>query len=826
MFSNYLVSALRSLQRQKLFVIINIVGLAIGLASCILIILFIQHEFSYDSGYSDLDRLYRIEATASIPGQQTAATPSFFGSTYDLLPGDFEEVEAVARLQLRNGTVVKGDSSIPETFGTADPEFFNLFDFPLIEGSVENALAHPGNIVLTEEMAIKHLGEGPWVNRTIVINETFEREHKVVAVIETLPGNTHFDIDFLVPIDQRVYEANASGGSTDLNRWNGLPFNVYFKLKEGRSVESLKRGINDWVDKYFPAEIQALVGIKGSELFTPRVMSVRDVHMYSPAQFDMRTPGSLSTIYGFSGIAAMIMLIACINFMNLATAASTLRAKEVAIRKVMGASRIQLFFQFQLEALCSAFIALFFALVSIELILPLFADFTERELSSALLAEPLVILAITSLTAIVGLLAGVHPAFVLSGFRPAEVLQSNKSSVIGNPYLRSALVLVQFAISAALIITTLLIYVQTDYVRLLNMGYDNENELSVRGIGQEGMINSAETIRNEIAELPDVTEVTLSSFAPGDGRNTGLSLQVPGISDRIIIFYRAVYPEFFTQFDVKPVAGRLLSHAFENDRTVFISDPNSLEPQTLNVVINEAAAKTLGFGSPEAAVGEIYYRGKENQIVNTIVGVIPNINFGSPRSELDSEIFMFIPSEVNNLIVSFTNGHYESVSAIIEQKMREMFPREQTQIMHLQENIAQQYREEEIQSTLLGMFSGLAILVACMGLFGLANFTISRRTKEIGVRKVMGATSREIVVLLVAQFSMPVLIANVIAWPFCWYAVNQWLSEFNHQIDLLPWFAAAVIMAFFITMTLAWGTVASHAIRVARTSPIFALRYE
>ena len=244
------------------------------------------------------------------------------------------------------------------------------------------------------------------------------------------------------------------------------------------------------------------------------------------------------------------------------------------------------------------------------------------------------------------------------------------------------------------------------------------------------------------------------------------------------------------------------------------------------MVINVAAVTTLGFDSPEDAIGKTYFRGRTNQIVNTIVGVIPNIHFGSPRSELDGEILMYVPADVNNLLVSYERGKYLKVSQQIELKMTEMYPRVQTQIVHLQENISQQYQEEEIQSTLLAMFSGLAVLIACMGLFGLASFTITRRTKEIGVRKVMGASSREIVMLLLGQFSRPVLIANILAWPVCWYVINEWLSEFTYRIDILPWFIAVGSIAVFVTISLAWGTVASHAIKVASTSPVFALRYE
>ncbi len=826
MLINYINSALRNLRRQKLFALINVIGLSIGLASCTLIILFVKHEYSYDQNFADIDRLYRIETTSHIPGQKGNDSPRFFGPAYDLLPDEFEEIDKVVRLQRRGGTLVREENSIQETLAYADPEFLTVFDFPLLEGDRQSLLDEPAAMVLTEEMAIKHLGEPPWLGRTIIVHDTFEREHKVTGVIETLPGNTHFDIDILLPVDERVYENQTFGGATDLDRWNGLPFFVYVKLKKGRSIDGIKMAINDWIDKHFPPAIQALVGISGSELFTPRIIPVRDIHMYSPNQFDMRASGSLTTILSFSGISVLILVIACINFMNLATAAYSLRAKEIALRKVMGARRIQMFGQFQIESIITTFLALVIALAIIEMILPSFSNYTNRELTTYALLEPRSLLVVVALTVIVGIFAGFHPAFIMSGFRPGAILQSNQSKAGKTSNLRTLLVLLQFSISAGLIIVTLLIYIQTDHARTRDLGYENGNVLAVRGLGGQRIQEAAETVQNVVNGIQGVTLTSLSSFSPGDGQNVGLSLKVPGIDERVIIFYRSVYPSFFQQFDVKPVAGRLLDESHSNDRTVFIDEPDSVQQQSVNVVINEAAVQKLGFNSPEDAIGKSYFRGSNNQIVSTIVGVTPDTHFGSPRNLVDAKIFMFIPADITNLLVTYEKDQIQVVSEEIETKLKKMFPREQIQVQHLRDNIADQYREEEIQSTLLAMFTGLAILIACLGLFGLASFTITGRTREIGIRKVMGATPSQIIALLLTQFSKPVFLANIVAWPVCWLAISRWLTEFSHRIELLPWFVGISVVAALITVLLAWLTIAAHAYRVARTSPIFALRHE
>jgi putative ABC transport system permease protein len=826
MIINYLRTACRSLLQQKTSSLINLCGLAIGLAACTLIVLFVQHEFSYDQAYRNADRIYRIEATANIPGQQSNESPTFFGTAYNLLPLKFEEIESIARLQRRGGTVINQDSFIPETFSTVDPEFLRIFDFPMLEGQRESALAEPNSIILTREMAEKHLGTPPWLGQTLKINETRERNMKVTGVMETLPGNTHFDIDFLVPVNRSIYEAIGSVGSNDLERWNGLPFYVYVMLKADRSLSGLASGLNAWVDENFPSQIQALVGISGSELFTPRVIPLRDIHMYSPVQFDMRAPGNLNSIIGFASIALLMLAVACVNFVNLSLATSTLRAREVALRKVLGANRRQLFVQFEIESLLATLLALLLAVALVAVLLPYFADFTQRELTLDGLTDWKVLTTLATLALLVGVLAGLHPALVLSGFRPARILNFGKT-ITGGGRLRSLLVLFQFTISAGLIISTVLVYVQTEYARSIDMGYDNERILSIRGLVPDRLGEQVpELVRDEIARLPGVTETSLASFTPGDGRNVGLSLKRPGQDERLIIFYRSVYPQFFAQFDVSPLAGRLLSDRHSGDRTILITDPDSTEPQNLNVVINESAAKSLGFTSPEAAIGGIYYRGQANQIVSTIVGVVPDIHFGSPRAELDGEIYMYLPDQVTDLLVSYGDGQLVELRALIDARLKTLLPKDQTRIQHLRDNIADQYQEEAIQSTLLALFSALGVLIACMGLYGLSSFTIARRTREIGIRKVMGASASQIVALLLRQFSRPVIIANVIAWPICWYLISRWLQAFNHQIALFPWFLGVTAIAVLTTILLAWMTIASHAIRVARANPVHALRVQ
>lgn len=826
MFKNYAVSALRSILNQKLYAVINILGLAIGLSACMLIILMVRHETSYDNFIPDLDRLYRLEATANIPGRDPFDSSTYVGPTKDLLPQDYPEVEEVLRIQQRGGAVVKEGESFPQLIDNVDPNFFRVFELPFVEGSPETALASPSSIVLSEEMARTYLGDGPYLGREIVINETFERTHVVSGVMRDIPDNSHLNLQMLVPIDRRVFEI-PSGGPSGLDRWNGLPFYVYIKLVEGASIEPMAATINDWVDRYFPDDISTLVNMSGSELWTPRFVNVRDIHLYSPAQGGMKPPGSVTTLVSFGGIALLILVIASVNFVNLATARATLRSREVAVRKVMGASRRQLFAQFETESMGFTLISLLLAFVIVEMVLPFFNGFTGLEVPFSLILDPLTFSNVMALTLFVGITAGLHPALILSSVRPSRVLMANQSGVQVSTKLRAALVILQFAISATLFIATAIIYAQTNFVNARDLGFDKENAIIVRGLFDPQVKPAQQAFRDRIAELPGVTGVAMADFGPGDGTGVGLSVKIPGEADRTVIFSHAIDYDFFDLYDVSPLAGRLFSRQFPGDEVDSIPNAeNRLNTQNAGIVVNMSAVRLLGFETPDAALGQILYRGRDDQVVLTVVGVVPDIFFSTPRQDMAPEIYNIDPANFASLNVRFQTDDPEALGARIDAIWNEMFPGLPATRNYLDENIASQFEREEIMGQLLAVFSGLAILVAAMGLFGLSSFNVARRTREIGIRKVMGATSGNIVSLLIKQMSVPVLIANVIAWPIGWLIMSEWLSNFTHRIELPAYFAGVALLGVIATLLIAWVTVAGHALKISRTSPIHALRYE
>ncbi len=833
MFKNYISVAMRNIIRYKLYAFINVFGLAIGLAACMLIILVIRHETSYDNFVPNAKNIYRMEATGNIPGRDPFENATYVGPTKELLPQDYPEVLEVLRITQRGGNVVQGSETFEQQIDYVDTNLFTVFQLELVEGSFDRAFESLSSLVLDETTARKYLGDGPYLGREIVVNHIYERTHIVSGVIRDIPDNSHMDMEFMIPHDRQVYAANDFGGTTDLERWNGLPFFVYVLLQDGAQIGPIEDTINAWVDRYFPAEVSALVNIPGSELWTPRFVQVPDIHLYSPAQGGMKPAGSVTTLVSFSAIAAMILLIASINFMNLSTARSTLRSREVAVRKVMGAARGQLFAQFETESMFFTIVSLVLAVVMTRMILPFFNEYTNLAVPFSLILDPLTLSNILALTMFVGLGAGLHPALVLSSIRPVRVLAANQSGSPGNSKLRSGLVILQFAISAVLIIGTAIIYLQTDFARSRELGFSTEDTILVRGLADPQVASSQESFKNRVAQLPGVTEVALSSQAPGDGNGSGISMRVPGEADRVVIFYVAVDYDFFDLYKIEPVAGRLFGEEFTGDILYSQTVPgnedaaeDAIIPQQVGSVINVSAARRLGFENPEEAIGLTVHRGREDSIEITIVGVIPDMLFSDPRATFQPEMYFLSPQEYGTLNVVYKMDNPEALALQIDALWSEMFPGVRPFRNYLDENIAQSFEFENVMGQLLAIFSALAILVASMGLFGLSSFTVARRTKEIGIRKVMGASSGKIIQLLMKQMSIPVIVANVVAWPVVWYAASQWLDTFIYRIELPVYFIGVSMVSILVTLIIAWGTIGGHALKVSRTSPIHALHHE
>lgn len=839
MFKNYLMTAWRHIIKNRLFSLINVLGLAIGLMSCILILLFVRDELTYDQWIPEGDRVVRLHSAFYSPGRPPFLTVRSAGRMMEAMKNYASaEVEDGVRLVVEGTSILHEDRAFDETVYFADGSFFNVFPLPFADGDASRAFSKPMDLVISEDVAIRYFG------RTDVVGETLTSccldstpiTLQVTGVIKNVPENSHFDIDFLVYMDPAMFDPYPN----ILNTWTSVNTYTYFKLREGATAADLKERLYYWLDNESPfVEMGRAQGMEGkpSGFIRPNVMPLHDLHLHARKDAgnmgDLNAMGDVQSVYAFAIVAILILVIASINFMNLATARGIRRAREVALRKVMGASRLQVAGQFLGEAVAVACIALLVALVGVETALPVYNDAINRTLEFDLTGDLPLFAALVGVAVVVGLLSGSYPAAYLSHFRPAKILKSNKSSdSAGASKFRTVLVVFQFAISIGLIVCTAVIYGQTQYARNMDVGYSYESKLELLGMRRAGVAEQRDAIADALRQIPGVESVVYSSEAPSQDNenNTGfqlLSNEDEGTGgDEVVINYHSMGYDFFEAYDVKPLAGRTFDRAFGTDETVAIPEEENRMGAS-SVVINETAMRALGLRSPEEAVGRVLRANvwQAGQYDLTIIGVTPDIYFRSLKFGVRPTVYFNQPDRFNVATITFNTNDIPALLNNVEKVWTEFAPLVPMRREFLVDMLDAQYQAEDAQATMFAAFSVLAVIVACLGLYGLASFTAEQRTKEIGIRKVLGATVRDIVQLLVWQFSRPVLIANIIAWPLAWYVMSGWLEGFQYRLDSsFIWVLA--IAAGAIALLVSWLTVASRAIKVAQSNPIHALRYE
>lgn len=812
MLSNYLKIAWRNIVGNPLFSAINIIGLAIGLACCIIITVFVQYESSFDKQWPNAERTYRVTRDFYSNNLRLAPVAPPIGP---LLAEDFPEIEDFTRAMGAGdvGMVVDQEQFMAEGVAMADPNIFEFFDLQVIEGDATQALEQPMNFVLTRSAAERYFGTVNAVGR----RATFlgQAELTVAAVIEDLPDNTHMNFSLLLSIRA----VPMMMGPDALENWGSNNYYTYLRLPEGYDPAQLS--------SRFPAFIDKHTGEGRSEGNALNLQRLTDIHLTSNRDGEWRENGSIATVYTFSAVALVVLLIACINFMNLTTARSTQRAKEVGVRKVVGATRGQLIAQFLGESTLLVALSMLLAVAMVELALPFFAAFLELPLTFSL-ANPQTLATLIVGVLAVGLLAGSYPAFYLSHFRPVEVLKGRAAG--GNSgLLRKVLVVFQFATSITLLIATGVVMAQMHFTRNIDLGYDKANTIVTSLPFFQPLWETYEPLKTELEAHPDIVSAVYSSRVPGmlnldggayiRGDDQMTDEAMIGISD-IKVDY-----QWFEHYDVEFLAGRPFR---ENERR--IETPTDENPVTQGAaILNESAARRLGWG-PDEAIGKIIRqltsRGKEKFIEREIVGVIPDIHFASLHNEMKATVYAE-PTEGYGKRLSVKVDARDPTDAIrhLEEVWARMVPSEPISWQFLDDNFAALYRSEQRQAQMFGMFSAFAIFVATLGLFGLASFTTERRTKEIGIRKVMGASVKDIVVLLTRDFTGLVLLANIIAWPAAFYFMSQWLNRFVYKAPFGEWawlFVASALAALLV----AWLTIAIQASRAARARPVMALRYE
>jgi len=822
MIGNYLTVALRNLVRHKLYSFINIAGLALGLTCVIFITLFIRDELSFDKWLPGSDNLYRVDVGAQLPGRPM----DYFALAPFPLPAlmkdQLPDVTAMTRLWPTRMTVQAGERQFLDDVTEADPNLFTVLGLPLTAGDPGQVLQRPESIVLSEALARKYFGAANPIGRQVVVNRTNCGNQlvtcppavvtlRVTGVMRDLPHNTQFRIDAIIPNTSPA--DRITGG--DRTRWFHFNGYGYVRLAPGSdpaAVVAKLRGVMDRMVDFFPD-----IGIHrpASQVMQVELVRFRDVHMNTSNTMGNRVPpGSWATVTGLGLIGLVILLAACFNFTNLATARAMTRAREIGLRKCVGASRRQVATQFLGEAVVMAVVALVFAMAAVEILLPAYDSFLQRPIALSYFQDWPLLLIIVGIAVAAGLVSGLYPALVLSGFRPISVLRSNQSGQAGSGGLRTVLVVLQFTVSIALAIATLVVFAQIDFARNQALGFRHDNTLVI-ATGRMTAV-TRQSFMAQLRAHPGVASVASSGDTPFSSSLRITTITVPGQPGSLILEQQYITPEFLDLYGMKLAAGRLLSDKRGEDAVI---DQPKAANGGHNVLINQAAARFLGFGV-QGAVGKTI--GLSNNPVH-IVGVLSDVQFRGARQPVKPILFLNDREDSSVVSVRLTGQDIPGVVAFVDRAWHGMSPSTAISRFFLDDDFDKLYRTDIQQGTLFAIFVGIAIFISALGLFGLAAFTAGRRTREIGIRKVFGARTRDVVFLLLWQFSIPVLVANLIAWPLAWYYLHNWLQGFAYRIPLSPvYFLGAGASALVI----AWATVFTHARKVASANPIYALRTE
>ena len=825
MFGNYLATAWRNLLCHKLHSAINIGGLGVGLACAILLLLFIRDEMSFDQWVPQSEGLYRLEETYHMPGgSQPMRTVLADFPLAELMKGNFPEVTAITRFWWRDKSVVVDDRAFSQEIVEVDVNFFQVIGLPLVAGDPASVLTQPDSIVLSQTAARKFFGDADPIGRQLNVNiaqcqeETISCPNRAVplrvtGIMRDLPHNTHLRAEAIIPHDSPADNI----GEQAKRSYFSLQGYSYVRLAPGSDPQEILAKLPALLNRHVDVMQDLGMPLLASNVIKVDMVPFAGVHLSGGLKMGSQVPdGNRLTLLGLAVIGILILLVACFNFTNLASARASLRVREIALRKTAGARRGQIIFQFLGESVLTAVMALVLGFSLTEVLLPAYGTFLERPLAFRYLADWPLTLLILGITILAGLVSGIYPALVLSRFRPAPILRANNPGHTGSSMLRSALVVLQFAIAIGLGIITLGVFAQIGHARAIEMGFRRDS-IVVINTNRRLAAPERESFVAELRRHPGVLDVAQSNDLPITTGLTVAQMRLPGRADYITMNRQGITPEFFRLYDIRLLAGRFLSDARGQDRmATWMPMP---ENEGRNIMINQAAARAFGFKLQEA-VGKTVLFGRASV---RIVGVVADTRIAGARRPPTAMVYLNTREFAPIVSVRADGSRTPDVLEFIDQSWRRFAPNVAIERQFLDDGFQQLYREDERQGTLFGVFVGIAIAIACLGLFGLAAFSAARRTREIGIRKTFGARSRDVVLLLLWQFSIPVLLANLIAWPLAWYGLQQWLQGFADRITLHPgYFIAAGVAALLI----AWGTVFVHAWRVARASPVQALRYE
>jgi putative ABC transport system permease protein len=800
MIKNYFIIALRSLIRQKGFFIINLLGLTIGLTACLLISFYVIDDLSYDKFHEKGDRIYRVGYQYKAPSGEVYKGVTSEYKLRESFVSFYNQIESFVRISTPNSYIVKlGEKEfVEQNISLVDKDFFHIFTYDWIMGDKETALSEPFTIVITEKISKKYFGDSIPLGKNLDLNTSLGSfPLKVMGVIKDMPKNSHFNLNIMVSMETAPYIYN----DMMLNNWGEMTGYSYILLPKKTPIESLIHVSEKFIDQAFGEESTAEI------LFQP----LYDIHLHSNTRFEIKANGSMKNVIIFSIIALFILFIATINYMNLATARSTKRVLEVGMRKILGAKKRNLISQFLGESIIVSFIATLLALALSDLLMPYFNQFANKEIDINWMNNLWIILLTLLFSVIIGVIAGSYPAFYLSSFKPLKVLKEKTKVSSSNSYLRKGLIISQFVVSSFLIICTLIVFIQWKYMQNKPLGIDPTNIVHFLTPGAE----QYESFKQELLKNPNILIVTGSNKKPTARLASNLSYKAENVdSEGKSIKIVTVDYDFFETLDNKIVQGR----SFSRD---FIADENS------TFIINEAALKEFGL---QNAVGKTFQtltfdpeisNWKERK--GTIVGVAEDFHFESVHNQIEPVVYFIEPNWRNWMSIKVNSSNIPETMKYIEKEWDKLNISTHFIPSFYEENLNTLYRAEKRFFILFIIFSSLAISIACLGIFGLASFTAEQKTKEIGIRKVMGASVTTIIKLINKEFIKLVLVSNIIAWPIAWYFMKNWLNNFTYRIDLTIWpFLISGILAIIIAIL----SVSYQALRASRTNPVNALRYE
>lgn len=812
MFRNYIKIALRNLWRQKNFSLINIIGLSTGLAVSTLILLFIIHEFSYDKFHEKSDRTYRITREwLDNKGETTFHLARIAPPILTHLRNDYNHLfENSVRILQDYSVVFKVNESTFTEDGLywVEDEFFDVFSFNLIEGDPGSVFSEPKTVVLTERAAKKYFGNEDPIGRTL--HYVGHAVLKVTGIVENPPVNSHFQFDMLGSMKTII---PILGEDTFTRNWGSNNYVTYVTLAPNVSQNQLEEVFPELIDKYYTPLYNQYAPVPATEPLSNtnklHLQKITDIHLHSELGTELEANGSIETVYIFIAIGIGVLLIACINFMNLATARSIRRAKEVGMRKVLGAGKKQLIQQFLGESFIITMIAALLSVGIVYFSIPVFNEISQRALEFSALLDPSIILGFLLIITFVSLFAGSYPAFFLSAFKPLKVLRGTERSSGGSGALvKKALVTAQFAVTVVLIIAVLVVNNQLEYIQDKDLGIDKENVIDLKA--NDEMVESMDAIKSELMSHPDITDVSFSLFVPSDNLlnsygGTRLDTDPPqSLSFRLAA--ADIDYDFFDTYDIDIVAGRKFSKEYAED-------------DSLSFIFNEAAVRAMGWSSPEEAIGKPFnYGGNDGRII----GVAEDVYFESLHNTISPTCYL-ISTNLNDVSIRTAGGNIDETLEFLRGVWAKWRPDYPFRFSFIDEDYESLYREEARLMDTFGIFSFLAIFIASIGLLGLTALATEQRKKEIGIRKTLGATVVNIVTLFFKDFVLLLIAANIIAWPIAYLLMNDWLTNFAYSTDIsVPTFVIAAVLVLLIS----FATISYQTIKASNMNPVSSLREE